>query len=200
MQTLGKYKSFILLGSVLLILFVSVSVISAIWPRSEENFFELGLLGKDMKAEGYFNNASVVSLDVPQQWNIYINNQMGTDQLVLIKVKVLNSTDPLPDDRQNVWSPVKTSYVTTLPLSANQSTYIPLKWSVHDIQHTNDYDAIRSITINNSKVDVYVRSRDKRFCMVIELWVYDRVRQEFVFGWNSGKEFYSISIYMWFKT
>jgi len=53
--------------------------------------------------------------------------------------------------------------------------------------------------VNNQTVHVDVgASSDLRFRLVFELWVYDQSSGEYLFGWDSGKGFYSVSLYMWF--
>jgi hypothetical protein len=54
--------------------------------------------------------------------------------------------------------------------------------------------------INGQSVEVNVTAFfDNSFRMVFELWVYDPSSHEYKFGWGSEKEFYSASIYIWFR-
>ena len=213
---IGEYKSYIILGSILAILIVSISYISSIWPRSQEKFFELGLLNKNMKAENFFaSNASVrnerdpylfdenvISINDPIKWNIFLGNHMGSNQLVKIKVKFISSdpVEPMPDDRNHEPSAIATSFEIPVYLKADQTVLVPFVWSVSKVSYKFEYDELKRLTINDKPIPLYVRSYDSRFRIVFELWVWDSSKNDFVYGWNTGKEFLSASVYLWFKT
>lgn len=195
-----KNKSLFIFGSILLIFIFSVSIITVIWPRSSENFFELGLLGKDKKAEGYFDsNNSTITIDKPMIWNIYLSNNMGNDQGVIIKMKLLNSSAQMPNDRSHVPSPIRSYYEIPVVLSEDESRIIPFIWTVSKVQYQDGFEHIEGLTINDKTVNVDVMSSDSSFRIVFELWVYNESTGEYVFSWNSGKELYSASVFMWFK-
>jgi len=194
-----KYKPYIILISIILILIVSISVLSAIWPKSEEQFFELGLLDSSKKTEKYFSsNSSTINLDTPTLWYIYLSNHMGTDQKVILMIKLLNSTDILPDDKLHTPSPLKTSYEIPISLSVNQTTDIPFLWSVSKVQNQGGKEYIKGLIINGDTVDVNVTSTDSHFRVLFELWVQNKSGDEYFYGWNTGKESLSASVYIWF--
>jgi len=195
-----KNKQLFIFGSILLIFIFSVSVISAMWPRSNENFFELGLLGKDKKAEGYFDSSnSTITIGEPIIWNIYLSNNMGNDQDVLIKMKLLNSSTQIPNDRSHAPSPVRSYYEIPVSLSEDESSMIPFIWTVSKAQHQGRFEHIEGLIINDKTVNVDVMSSDSSFRIVFELWAYNESTGKYVFSWNSGKELYSTSVFMWFK-
>ena len=194
------FKPFIVIGVFLGLLIVSVYVVSAYWPRYEEYFFELGLLGEEGKAESYFpNDNSSIVLGTPMSWLIYVHNHMGSEQDVSILVKILNSTMEAPDDRGHEPSPEPVFLEIPVSLSVDETVLVPYSWSVLDAEYQNG-TVVKELVVNGESVEVDVKSfSDGRFRIVFELWVYDQESGEFVFGWYSKGEFYSASIYMWFE-
>jgi len=198
--SLNEYKPVFVLFSLIGLLTASVYVVSLYWPKYEEYFFELGLLGKDGKAEGYFpDDNSTIHIGSPVSWQIYLHNHMGSGQEIIIRVKVLNSTMPAPDDREHEPSEQPCIAEIPLTLAIDETKIIPFSWSVLDAEPLNG-TVIKSLIINDevTEVDV-ISSSDDRFRVVFELWVHDESSDQFVFGWYSKGEFYSASIYMWFN-
>jgi hypothetical protein len=121
-------------------------------------------------------------------------------------VKLLNSSEPLPDDRRHEQSPIRTIFEIPVNLSANQTSIIPITWSISKIQSQitsqGSYEYIKGMTINGFNIDVDVVSKNNNFNyrIIFELWIYDGSKGIYVFGWNSGKETFSASVYMWLKT
>jgi hypothetical protein len=178
-----------------------VAVISAFWPKYEERFFELGLLGKDKKAEGYYPNDNS-TLEVGSQifWHIYVHNHIGSAQRVSVRVKLLNSTMEAPDDRKNKPSPYPFLIEFPLSLSIDETILVPFSWSILDVVSQNDSIIVKRLIINNETIEVSVPAfSDNSFRMVFELWVYDSTSDEYKFGWGSENEFHSASIFMWFR-
>ena len=188
-----------MIGVLVSVLIVSVAVISALWPKYEERFFELGLLGKNKKAEEYYpDNNSTLEVDSNVLWYIYLHNHMGSPQDVSVRVKLLNSTMQAPDDREHEPSPF--SYFIEFPvsLSIDETLLIPVSWIVVEAASQERNVTISCLRVNNQIISMSVLSSD-RFRMVFELWVYDQSSQQYEFGWDSGKGFYSASLYMWFN-
>jgi len=199
--SLPSYKPIVLIAAIALSLTVPIAVISAYWPRYEERFFELGLLGEEERTERYYpNNNSTLEIGSLALWNIYIHNHMGTPQNVSIRVKLLNSTMQTPDNREHVPSPF--SHFVELPLSlgVDETKIVPFAWSIGEVDYGNDSVTIRRLVVNNQTFNVEVSALlDNRYRIIFELWVYDQSTHQYAFGWDSGKEFYSASLYMWFS-
>lgn len=190
-----------IIGALVLFLIIVVAVLSAFWPKYEERFFELGLLGKDKKAEGYYPNDNS-TLEVGSQifWYIYVHNHMGSAQSVSVRVKLLNSTMEAPDDRKNKPSPHPFFIEFPLSLSVDETLIVPFSWSILEAVSQNDSIIVKSLMINNETIEVGVQAfSDNSFRMVFELWVYDSTSDEYKFGWGSENEFSSASIFMWFR-
>ena len=199
-MSLKDFKPIIIIGIFLGLVIVSVYVVSAYWPKYDEYFFELGLLGEEGKAESYFpSNSSLINQSTPMSWLIYVHNHMGSQQDVSIRAKILNSTMEAPDDRGHEPSPEPVFLEIPVSLSVDETVLIPYSWSVSDAEIKNG-TIVKELVVNGESVEVDVKSfSDARFRIVFELWVYDQDSGEFVFGWYSKGEFYSASIYMWFE-
>jgi len=195
-----EFKPVLILGVFLGFLIVSVYVVSAYWPRYEEYFFELGLLGKEGKAESYFpDDDSIINIGTPMSWLIYVHNHMGSEQDVSIRVKILNSTMRAPDDLEHEPSPKLYFLEIPISLSVDETVLVPYSWSVLDAEYRKGI-VVKGLIVNGESVEVDVKSfSDGRFRIVFELWVYDQESGESIFGWYSKGEFYSASIYMWFE-
>lgn len=195
-----EYKPFFVIGGLVLILIVAVAVISAFWPRYEERFFELGLLGRNKMAEDYYPNGnSTLEVGSEVRWFVYIHNHMRSVQDVLVRVKLLNSTMPIPDDRGHIPSMEPYFFELLVSLDIDETKEIPFPWSIDKAHNTNDTVTVNRLLIYEETVDVDVSTTsDIRFRMVFELWVLDESSGQYLFGWDSGKEFRSASLYMWF--
>lgn len=199
-MSIKEYKPIIYLGVFLALIIGFVYVVSLYWPKYEEYFFELAVLGKDGKAEEYYpDDNSTISVGTPISWQIYVHNHMGREQDISIRAKLLNSTMEAPDDRGHVPSAEPTFLEIPVSLSIDETVLIPFSWSVRDAEYQNS-TVIHGLIVNGELVEVDVGSfSDDRFRVVFELWVHDQESGEFVFGWYSKGEFYSASIYVWFN-
>ena len=196
-----EYKPFFLIGGLVLVLIIAVAVISYFWPRYEERFFELGLLGRNKMAEDYYPNGNS-SLEVGSDvlWYIYIHNHMGTVQDVLVRAKLVNSSMLIPDDREHVPSPAPFFFELPVSLDVDETKTIPFSWSILEADFQNDSIIINRLMVNNQTVNIDVSAFfDSRCRVVFELWVYDQSSNEYRFGWDSGEDFYSVSLYIWFS-
>ncbi len=200
MLSYKKFKPLIVISVFILLIVGFVYVVGLYWPRYEEYFFELGLLGSGMSAEGYFpNNDSAVYIGTPLSWFVYVHNHMGSDQEILIKVKLLNSTMIGPDDRQHEPGPYDSVVELPLSLSIDETELIPFSFSILDVAFDNG-TIIKAVIVNDDFIDVNVRDNpENRFRVVFELWIYDHSMNEYVYGWYSKGERYSASIYAWFS-
>ena len=196
-----KRNPIFVIVALVLLLIVAVAFISTIWPRSEERFFELGILGKDETADEYYpNRNSTIEVGSQVSWYIHILNHMGSAQNVSLRVKLLNSTMEPPNDQTHESSPFISFVELPLFLDINDVQLIPFSWSILDAVSQNGSIVIKRLMINNQIVEVDVSTdSNSLFCMVFELWVYDQTSQEFTFSWGSEEDFSSASLHMAFK-
>ena len=186
---------------VVIFLIVFIALISSIWPKQEELFFELGLLDKDKTANSYFfNDSSIIDPGTVNSWFIYVYNHMDTFEVISVRVKLLNSTMNLPVDQEYQSSQVDSFVEFPLSLSINETVLVPFSWSIIDIESQNDLIVIKRLMINNQRVDVEVSGPvTSIFRVVFELWVQDHTSGEYVFGWESTEGFSFASLYMGFE-
>jgi hypothetical protein len=194
-------KNLVLVGGLILLLIVAVAVISNFWPQSDERFIELGLLGKDKKAEEYFvNDNPALKVGTQVNWFLYLHNKMINSQFIQINVKILNSTMQSTDDRTHQPSPVASVVEIPELLAPNSTQLIPFTWSIDNAIPQESSIVIKRITINGQTVNIEVPAvSTSSFNIVFELWVYDQSSQTYQFGWESGKGFRSASVSMWFS-
>jgi len=187
--------------TLVLLLIVAVAVISTIWPRSEESFFELSILGKDKTADEYYpNRNSTLEVGSQVSWYLHTLNHMGSVQNVSLRVKLLNSTMEPPNDQRHEPSPFAFFVELPLSLDVDDAQLIPFSWSILDAVSQNGSVVIKSLIVNNQTVEVDVSAdSNSLFRMVFEIWVYDQSTQEYTFEWESGKNFSSTSLYIWFN-
>ena len=200
-MSINKNKMIIVASIFVLLLIITGIFLSALWPRYEERFFELGLLGKDKMAKGYYldDNYSV-KLSSQVDWFIYVTNHIGSSQNVVVKVKLVNSTVNLPNDLDNQPCPFNSIAEFPLSMSVNDSLIIPFSWIIVEAISQNNSTTIKQLTVNDQTVAVNVSDFPEAFFrMVFELWVYNESLQTYEFGWKSEKGLSSASINMAFR-
>lgn len=181
---------------------ISVSLISIFWPKYEERFFGFGLLGKDKRAETYYpNKDSAVKVGSQINWYVYLHNHMGSNQGVIVRIKLLNSTLEMPNNQEHQPSPLEPFAEFPLSLSVNDTKFVPFSWSISEaVVVKNDLTLLKTLIVNNQKVEVnIITSSDSYLYMIFELWVYDNSSQKYIFGWGHGKDFSSASLQMTFS-
>ena len=71
--------------------------------RPDERFLSISTLGKNDTKTGYYpsndnNNTTTILPGQKVSWYIHVYNHAGTAEYVSIRIKLLNSTDPMPDE------------------------------------------------------------------------------------------------------
>ena len=200
MVSKSRKQALVVLGLVLLLI-IAIALISAFWPKAEQQFIELGLLGKDGTATEYYSNDNpTITSGTQINWFIYTHNQMSGSQYITVKVKLLNSAMQAPNDNENEPSPYASIDEFPVFLHVNGTQLIPFSWSILDAVSQNDSIVINSLLINGQTVNVNPSvASTSSFCMVFELWVYNQSSQEYSFGWDSGNGIHSASVTMWFN-
>ena len=198
---LKRYGRRIIVCAVLLILISTVTAFTFFWPKYEQSFFELGLLGENRKAEQYYkDNDPNINISSRINWYIYVHNYMHTPQFVNIKVKLLNSTMLPPNDRLHLPSPFPPLVEYSVSLNTNGAVVLPFSWSILNASRSGDSIVIDRLTVDNSTVSSEVYSSSSNmFRLVFELWVYNQTSQKYDFGWRSGSDYGSASVFMWFN-
>ena len=192
-------KKVITIAAFIILLILTVALISTVWPTNETRFFELGLLDKNKAATAYFAiDNSTLEIGTQVRWFIFVHNHMGNAEKVSVRVKLLNSTMSQPIESKNTPSPSSFFLEIPLSLSINETVLLPFTWGISEAASQDGTTIIRQLTVNNQTLDINVSSKNY-FSLVFELWVYDQISQNYLFGWHSGNDFSSASVNMGFK-
>ena len=153
-----------------------------------------------MADEYVADDNSLVDVGAVNSWFIYIHNHMGNEQNVSVRVKLLNFTMELPDNREHRPSNAVSLKEFPLSLLDNETALIPFSWSLLEVEPRNGLISIKRISVNEQSVDVNVSaSTNSSFRIVFELWVQNSSSGEYLFSWDSRKGFASASTYIGFK-
>jgi len=200
-SNLEEYLGLFTVSLLVLLLIAVVAVFASVWPRYEEEFVAMGILGEGMRAEGYYPNGnSSLEVNSQVQWYIYLYNHRPAPSSVLIRVKVINSTVPSPNRTLRAPCPADSAFETTTVLRTNETRLIPYTWLVSEAFRSGDSLIVNKLVINGSDVYPNVSCGDGGgFRMIFELWTYDEASQGFRFGWEFKGEYYCVWNQMWFN-
>ena len=171
-------------------------------PRPSEQFFQLYVLGaRHMAADYYPNNKTDLSVGEPVAWYLGVTDNMGSVQLVSIRVKIGNQTIKPPDDQQATESPapVVTEYMRVL--QDNETWEMPLVWSISDAVSANGSTRILALQFNNETYQLQdcSASGGHNFRLIFELWTLQADTDTFQFGWVAGGEHRVAWLQVWFN-
>jgi uncharacterized membrane protein len=200
-QVVGSRAFLLLFASLLAISFSVVYVASE--PRPQERFLSISTLDSNMKSDNYYPRSdSTLNAHDHVNWYLGVYNKMGTAEYLSVRVKLLNSTQAIPDDTLNLPSPENHIIELKHVLMNNSTWVIPLKWFITETDREQGYVVIKGLNINGIAVDdLNVKSLDgEDFRMLIELWRYDADSDSFVFAWTSGIDKRSAWNQIWFNT
>lgn len=195
-----KENSFFKIVILVLVPIILVGLISSIWPRSEERFFEFSILGKEKTADVYFpNRNSILGIGSQVSWYIHVLNHLEGAQNVSIRVKFLNSTMVLPNDQKHEPSPYASFFELPLFLDVDDVLMIPFQWSILEAVSQNGSLLVQGLMVNDQVLEIDVSDSNSLFRIVFELWVYDHEFQQFTFLWGSEEDLSSASLNMAFN-
>jgi hypothetical protein len=183
------------------ILLVSIFILNSYMPSDEEKFFAMGILGENKRAEKYYpNDDPNITVGTMVRWYIYIYNHMESPQNLSIRVKILNSTSPGPDDSKHEPSPIPALYEIRQELTTNETLLLPFFWYISEVNYRNGSVTISQLVINGLTMNSNVySSANNSFRIIFELWVYNDVSKDYEYVWKSGEESLSIGLTMWFN-
>jgi len=198
---LGEYRGLFAVSLLVVLLIAVVAVFAAVWPRYEEEFVAMGVLGEEGRAEGYYPNGDPsLAINSSVQWYLYLYNHRPAPSSVSVRVRVVNSTVPGPNRTLRAPCPAPAAFEVTTALGANETRLMPYTWRVSEASQSGDSTVINELVINGSRVGLNASSGDGRgFRMVLELWTYDEAYGAFRFGWESRGEYYCVWNQVWFN-
>jgi hypothetical protein len=173
----------------------------AYFPRSEERFFALAVLGEEGMAEKYYpGDDPNIGVGETVNWTLYIYNHMGEAQYVAVRVKLLNSTIPPPNSTACVPSPAPMVYEIRDVLLHNETRLHPFSWSIEEAGRSGDFVGVSLLSVNGDLVKADAFSEDGfNFRFVFELWVFDEKSDDFRFGWRCSDESLCTWNQIWFN-
>ena len=186
-MNLEEYKSVFavtVLGLILVTAFPTVSLVLP-FPRSEERFSELWLLGSDHMAEGYPFNVRGGELQGP----IYVGvcNHMGCPQYYVVYVKLRNQTQPLPNATVSEPSPLSPLYEFQFSLADGETWETSVSFIVEDVSFEGNSSFVAGISINDYvfSVDLFSSWDSQQngfyYQLFFEVWLYSGDLQVFQF-------------------
>ena len=190
--------------SVCLVLMLGVfgPIAMAYFPRGQERFFALAVLGEEGMADKYYpGDDPNIGVGETVNWTLYVYNHMGEAQYVAVRVKLLNSTMLPPNSTVCVPSPAPMVYEIRDVLVNNETRLHPFRWSVEEFGGFGDFVGVSLLSVNGDLVEADAFSRDGyNFRLVFELWVFDEKLDDFRFGWSSGDEPRCVWNQVWFNS
>jgi len=181
----ATYQGVCVIFTIGTLLFASIYGLASLWPKYEERFVAMGVLGRNMKAEEYYpGNDSTVRVGDTLIWYINLYNHWDKDQNVSILVKVLNATNSPPDDLKNEPSPIPPIMDMRLLLNENETRIIPFTWQIEEAKFTWNTTALEKLAINNQTIPLNVYGEPRSlFRMVFELWLFNQETGRYEYGW-----------------
>jgi hypothetical protein len=195
-----NFRTYVYILLLILAISSSIYILQSHFTLKNEGYLELGLLGDDEKAYHYFDtNSSVVVNGSSLNWKIYLGNHYDLDKKVLIRIKIQNSSTSLPNDHIHTPSPIDSIVDIPLTLTASKSMITPIKWSIINIEKKNGFQTLEGLSINGKTYNVNILSKDARYVIIFELWVYNSTTNQYSFTWNTDSTG-SASTYIWFRS
>lgn len=176
-----------------------------ITPKPREGFLTLYALGANGLAGNYYPNSSaLIQIGETVTWTIGTSNQMGSLQLVDVRVKLGNESIAQPNDTTTIPSPAPSVADFKQFISDNDTWEIPFVWRILNFTTAqNGHSRIIQVQID----DVTYSLRDSptcstltscRFRFIIELWTWNTDTGDFQIGWRSGNQQRISWLQLWF--
>lgn len=171
-------------------------------PQPSEQYFAMWVLGATGMAQNYYpgNNPNLVPGE-NLNWTVGVYNHMGSIQYIVVRVKLINSTLPAPNDLTSQPSPESSIFEFTRVLLNNETWSIPFVWEILSTSQNESTLQITKLSINgiviNGDLARAVSGFDYRF--VFELWFYDETTNKLSFSLQNEGEPRSIWTQIWFN-
>ena len=171
-------------------------------PPPSERFFAMWILGSTGLAEQYYPGGNP-NLEVGEEvnWTLGVYNHMGSIQYVVVRVKLLNSTLPSPDDLTGRPSSIPPTLEFTKILLDNETWSIPFVWKIEEVIQREQNLLLTGMLINQFRLggELATAHSGINYRFVFELWFYDQELNDLAFSWETNKVQHSVWIQMWFN-
>jgi uncharacterized membrane protein len=143
---------------------------------SGEQFTELYLLGSQHMAEDYPYN---ISPNQDYTVHLGVTNHVGSSAYYMVYVKLLNSTDTLPDTLNGTASPTKPIYDYRFSIQDGQTYETRVRFAFTDTNIIGNQAIVGSLQINNENIKVdksttwNATTQQYPYRLIFELWQYN---------------------------
>lgn len=144
-------------------------------PQYEDQFISLAILGSEKSLGNYYPyDDSTLGINIPIQWYFRLFSNKPEIHNVLIKVKVLNKTQPSPNSTLCLPSPIRTAVEFPITLEGNETLIYSFFWQISNVEYFDDNVVITELTANNLTIPLNTSSiNGNNFRLIFELWVFD---------------------------
>lgn len=181
---------------------VASGVAYAVLSPTSERFYAMYVLGSSGLVEHYYpNDDPDLAIGEPVNWTIGVYNHMGSLQYVVVRVKLLNSTLPSPNQMTGTPSAVTPMFEFARVLVDNETWSIPFVWRILTVNPTAGELLVTGISINQIPLtgDLARAVSGFNYRFVFELWFYDGATNDLVFSWHTQSTRYSVWTQIWFN-
>ncbi|MGD0177516.1 MAG: hypothetical protein ABSA50_09870 [Candidatus Bathyarchaeia archaeon] len=186
---------------IILLIVCELMVYVGTTPRPSEQFFQIYILGANHTATRYYpRNDPDLGIDEPVTWYLGVTDNMGTVQLVSLRIKISNMTIKPPDDK-GLESPAPTVTDFAKFLQNNETWEMPFVWSISNATLAGGSTRILNLEINNETYQIsdWMATNGYNFRLIIELWTWQTDSNAWGFGWNSDGENRTAWLQVWFN-
>jgi hypothetical protein len=179
---------------------IVVTIFTTLYPRNQEQFMAMAVLGEHALASDYFpNDSSNITTQTQVQWYLHLYNHMTETKNIIIRVKLLNSTGTPPSDQWKTPSPITAFTQIPLTLLPNETRLIPFTFRIEEIIPAQDSLRITRINVGYHSYTVNVKQMEgTQLRLIFELWSYDSSNNP-IFSWKVGNDEPVVWNQMWFR-
>jgi hypothetical protein len=199
-MNLNDYKTLLISIAIFLIFISFIPVFSEYVNHKTNEYFSLSILGKNGVAENYFSfNDNQVGTDEKMDWIVNVDNKMGSLQYVKLIFKLINSSE-LNDNILCISNPKDKIYEISKLIESNENLEEKIQWYISEVERDEKYVVIKKMVFNDNEFETNLMSLEGQdFIFLVELWVYDPQKSEFIFGWNKNDQQECLSNKIWFN-
>lgn len=180
----------------------SAAALAMLYPFGSRPYVAMAILGPSELAENYFpGENSTVRLGEQVNWTLNVYNDMGTLEYVVVRVKILNSSLPGPNDTLGTPSPVQSILEFRHILVSNETWSTNFVWQIENITREGDSLLLSSLLLNGvrNSGSLAAAKGGHNFRFVFELWFYDTSTNQLEFFYRSQNTQYVVWDEIWFN-
>lgn len=199
-----KYRNLIPIFLTFLVAFELLAY-ATIATRPTQPFSELFVLGSNGTAADYYPNSSYLAVGEDVNWTLGVVNQMGSMQLVDIRVKLGNATLNSPNDTEATPSPAPLVTELKHVMPDNETWMMPFSWHVVNYTTSAGRVMITKLSINGVTYPLQdppicqaATPESCSFRLIFELWTWNTDTAGFQIGWWNGERQIIAWLQIWF--